>query len=149
MRTIPSEPTQADIGWLAGILDGEGSIVFSKRKRHPRIAYGINLVNTNMELMEKANNIIARLCKDLEGTPIKISTKAYATNPFGTTVRKQCYQITIRRQTWIVRILGILLPHLTEKRVKASALHELFLTHIPGQWYTEKELEKAQWARRD
>ena len=149
MRTIPSEPTKEDIGWLAGILDGEGSIVFSKRKKWPRIAYGINLVNTNLEMMEKANSIIARLCHDLEGTPIKISSKNYANNPFNTVSRKECYQITIRRQTWIVRILGVLLPHLTEKRAKASALHELFSTHKLGAWYTDKELEKAQWARRD
>ena len=147
MKTIPREPTKEDIGWLSGILDGEGSITFSRQEKYPHIYYGVHFVNTNRELMEKINRIISEICRDLTDELPKISIPNYkAPIHIG---KKVCHSITLRRQNWIIKVLEVLLPNLTEKRKKAAGLLNVLKNHKKGAWYTMEELKEAQWARRD
>ena len=129
-RTIPREVTPQEIGWLAGILDGEGSIAFGKTKnksvkRGYNFYHGIYIVNTNTELIEKSSDIIFRLCADIpsKSKMSRMDRKLYK-SPL-VTQRKQCFAICVRNRLWTIRVLEILIPHLTEKRKKALALIEI------------------------
>jgi len=132
-RTIPREVTPQEIGWLAGILDGEGSIAFGKSKnKGSKFGYnyyhGIHIVNTNQELIEKSSDIIFRLCDDIptKAKMSKIDLKIYKNPAFKQ--NKQCHEICLRNKVWTIRILTILLPYLTEKRKRATALIKIINT---------------------
>jgi len=52
--TIPREVKLEDIGWLAGIIDGEGSVLFNRPKPNKswnQILYGIYIVGADLLLL--------------------------------------------------------------------------------------------------
>lgn len=135
-RTIPREVTQREIGWLAGIIDGEGSIMFGKSKnKESRTGWnlynGIHIVNTNKEMIEKCSDIIFKICHNVETstrkTMSRIELKHYENNmvKYTTNLPKKCYQITLRNKDWTIALLEKLLPDLTEKRKRSDALLQI------------------------
>jgi len=60
-------PTEAEIAWLAGVLEGEGSFALSMWKRDeesgsvPKASVTVKLYNTDAGLVKKAVEIIRRL----------------------------------------------------------------------------------------
>lgn len=122
-RTIPREVTKEDIGWIAGIIDGEGSITFQAprrpQKQGQKIVYGIHIVNSCEEMIDKCVNIINAF-EDGKGRPIEKKPKVYRVNAFKT--NKGMFQITLRKISTIKGLLTAINPHLTEKRYKAERL---------------------------
>lgn len=59
--------TQAELGWLAGILEGEGSLTMNVRKKNWKGWQGIgvdmtlSIANTDALIIEKARSILTRL----------------------------------------------------------------------------------------
>jgi hypothetical protein len=141
MKTTPREQSQGEIGWLAGIVDGEGSILLTRLdgRYHNRYMYGLYLVNTNREMLYKAVRIMCALTGDeIVGHRPLIKMKHYK-NQLG---RKQCYQVTIRRQEWLLKILQAILPHLTEKRKRAERLLAFLSGHTKYKWHRKEGLDK-------
>lgn len=143
MRTIPRELLREDIGWLAGIVDGESSIhcKYQEEKR-PFFSYNFTIVNTNKELLEKCSHIVFSLCKDLPESSIRVYPKIYKNSitaknaginskkPFG-----------VHRIAWLQRIFTILLPHVTEKRDVMKKFLSITNLHKLHQRY---KIEKAR-----
>ena len=123
-RAIPREVSKEDVGWIAGIIDGEGSITFQKPLRPQpnglkKIVYGIHIVNTCEEMIDKCVRIINAF-EDGTGRPIEKKPKIYRVQAFKS--NKPSYQLTIRKYSTIKNILEAITPHLTEKRYKAERL---------------------------
>jgi hypothetical protein len=123
-RTIPREVSKEDVGWLAGIIDGEGSITFQKPKKPQKtglkkIVYGIHIVNSNEQLVRKCLRIINAF-DDGKGKLLEVKPKQYRVVMFK--MNKGCHQITVRRYGTIKNLLKTITPHLTEKRIKAEKL---------------------------
>lgn len=60
----PQERQFFDIGWLVGIIDGEGSfMIFRMKQPNGSICFQpmINISNTNSKIIEKAQNVIKQL----------------------------------------------------------------------------------------
>lgn len=116
MRTTPWKPTKEDIGWLAGIIDGEGSIYAALKDSYPYFRYSFQIVNTNREMLDKFQRILSGIC-DAPKEQFKVFPKKYTVGIVG---KKQCYALQIRRMEDMKRVLTATLPHLTEKREKAK-----------------------------
>jgi hypothetical protein len=139
MRTTPRE-LLVDIGWLAGIVDGEGSIHVKYYDKYPHFRYGMFLVNTNTELLDKCKRIIREIDYIDHGDGLIVGEKKYRNN-IGT---KPCYQLQVRRIGTIKCVLEKITPHLTEKRERAkNLLMELTRHKKNARWNKEKQ------ARRD
>ena len=58
-------PSEAEIAWLAGIIEGEGSVMLScfirKEGGHPKIGTEIKIYNTDAGIIAKAVDIFERL----------------------------------------------------------------------------------------
>ena len=101
-----------DIGYIAGLIDGEGSIGFSQQRKingYTRYRPRINVYNTDLKLMKKTQNILG-------GTIVK-STKAkyYYKTP---------YRIAVRQDDAILKTLNIILENLTTKHEQAKLIIE-------------------------
>ena len=174
-RITPREVTPYEIGWLAGIIDGEGSLSFGKSKnKKSRFGFnyynGIHIVNSNHEMIDKCVDIINRICEGIDGShkmnKVLIHNKIYNVNNFKQTSNnkyKDCFQVTLRNKDWTIKILETVIPYLTEKRKKSIALLQILkerielnrLAKLNGTkaFYTEGETERYMqiWndARRD
>ena len=140
-RTIPREVTQADIGWLSGIIDGEGSICIVRPKKinTNKILYGVFIVGSDYSLMIKSINIINKFNSE-GGEPLKLAKKVYRIQTFKQT--KGCWQLCIRKQDTIKNVLNACLPHLTEKKPKALKLLNFLNKHKKGTMFKEGEVDE-------
>jgi hypothetical protein len=140
-KTTVREVNEREIGWLAGIIDGEGSITITKPKkpqgRHPQVMYGVHIVNNNKEMLEKCVKIVRFISQDDD--VIKVSPKHYKSTVF----KKEphdCYQITIRRKETIRRLLREIIPLLTEKKIKSQKLLNFLENHKDRARLTEQDV---------
>jgi hypothetical protein len=146
-RTIPREVTKEEKAWLAGILDGEGSIclVESKNKvrkngeKQNRIFYGIYFVAAENGWIEKAHEIVNRMWNG-EGSPIKLQDKKYQKGIFKS--NKNMKQFCIRRQETIKTFLQATIPYLTEKKPKAELLLSFLKNRKPYTRVSDEDIKK-------
>ena len=109
------QATQSDIGWLAGIIDGEGHIGLScqNRKRCSTVKFDMSIVNTDDALIEKTVRIL----------------RALGANPYirGRIHEKKSWSrntiVTVCKMAHIERVLSMTVEHLTGvKKEKAILL---------------------------
>ena len=107
-RAIPADP--AEIGYLAGLFDGEGSLVRLKGKR----SWSLFITNTDLGMMAWLDQMaigrvsqIARSVSFLNGRPIR---------PL-----RPCYRWHVGGDLTILALLEAMLPLLTVKRRRAEA----------------------------
>jgi hypothetical protein len=132
--TTVREVKPEDIGWLAGIIDGEGSITFSMNGRG-FLMHMIHIIGSDMELLKKCVRII-NAYKD-EGVEAKILDKKYKNGLFKS--NKRMYRIEVWRQGHLKNLLPVLIPHLTEKKIKCQQLLNYLQNHKKGTWLTKEE----------
>ena len=137
--------TQYQLGYLAGLLDGEGTLVInvSREKRavgkRPRARNGISIgtslkiVNTNLDLLNGLNNIVLG----------KIYRSTRKKEDRGSDV----FVWAINDKKTIVDILQQLLPYLIVKKDRAEKMIEFCLSRINRKsykaGYTKEELDLA------
>jgi hypothetical protein len=146
-RTTPREVTLEEKAWLAGILDGEGSITLVAPKKvirkngekQNKVFYGIYFVAAENGWIEKAHEIVNRMWSG-EGSPIKLQDKKYQPGIFKT--NKNMKQFCVRRQETIKTVLKSTLPYLTEKKSKANLLLSFLENRVPYSRVTDEEIEK-------
>lgn len=105
--------TEAEIGWLAGALDGEGSIMFSRQVRTGRASQSefmtpyVKIYNNDVGFIDKVRSLL--------GGGIS-KTKSYEkwNRP------NECFIAYLSGRFQLKRVLSILLPHLTVKRERAE-----------------------------
>lgn len=117
---MADSPSEADWGWLAGIVEGEGTVCLRKYKEGSSGSlYGayIMVVNTDRKIVEKAS----KLCNGLR---IKIQRPAGKPKyPFIRT-RKTLFFIRTDDAKKVLEILEKIYPHMTgrKKRIAEVAM---------------------------
>ncbi len=114
---------ETDYAYLAGIIDGEGTVSISRqttrRKGHTYIGYGPHLTVSNTDLM------MLRSLKDRFGGHIVKANAPY------NNLWKQGYILYFRREEMLA-LLPRVIPYLTSKRHKAVLLLEYMRTRTKG-----------------
>lgn len=137
MQRTTVREVQADIGWLAGIIDGEASITFVKNGQG-RLTHMIHIIGSDPQLLEKCARIINTYNDG--GTEVKILDKKYKTGIFKT--NKKMFRIEIWRQGHLKKLLPLLIPHLTEKKLRCQKMLNFLIKHKKGTWFKDGEVEE-------
>ena len=115
--TIPSEGvSHFNTGWLAGIIDGEGSVVMYKN--HNFLAIRLYIINTDIVILEKALDILDKL-DVMAYIYHKTASKRQREGSYAYT--KPCYEIIVARRDALRKLLPLIYPHLVgdkKQRVK-------------------------------
>lgn len=134
-KTIPSQEI-TDIGWLAGIIDGEGSLAhyYSRRKGQSKLGvpykespvFGVYIINTDMEIMSYAKGIYEKLGLFAQINE-KSASKKQREGSFA--YSKPCYELVVRRRKDVEELLKLVTPYLRGyKKAKAQAMLDFFVT---------------------
>jgi hypothetical protein len=118
-----AEPTLLDTekAWLAGIFDGEGSLILDKSRNARLPIIGFHITNTDMTLLGKVQFIIQKMINK----PIKLYPKKRYDNHIVNS-QKPCYSIDLRKHSEVLKILKEIYPYLTSKSKRA----ELLITYL-------------------
>lgn len=112
--------TEAELGWFAGMLEGEGCITFFKQARKRGgfdIITGAQITNTDINIMNKLVEVLEK-----EGLSWFLrNKKVYSKN------HTQCFYIECRQQAMLKKSLERFIPYMFgDKKSKASlVLHYL------------------------
>lgn len=106
-RIALGEASEAEIGWLAGFLDGEGTMGLSavRRPQNGRLNYAphVTIVNTSHAAIEKTRDLMGgRVARVHDGV----------------------WSVRINGIGHIERLLTVLMPHLVVKTTRAEILME-------------------------
>lgn len=130
------QATEAEIGWLAGIIDGEGriGIAMQNRSASRSVSVDLQVVNTDFALIEKVVSIMRKLSVNPHIRD-RIHAKATCnTNRI----------VSLRKFAHVKRVLDAVLPHLTgmksEKAKIVLALIESRMMKTRADRYDEHEL---------
>ena len=121
--------TAHEIGWLAGIVDGEGSLYLkleSNRKRYPVLQVEM----TDYSTLVQVYNLLKRF-----GTPRWLNIPAR-----NRTRNRPAYRVTLRRPESILAFLGTVGKHLVTKRPQAATAKQAARNNIHL-----REKRQAQW----
>ena len=138
-----SRPTEVELAWLAGIVDGEGTIGIhrtnSKRYKHPYLRPHFQIVNTDLRILEKARAIVTAIT----GRPHNLVVTNKPGNGW-----KCGYRIAANTQIANVLLLPMLMPYLIGKREQAELVLEfskcrLARTGSTKHWYEFKDRDEA------
>lgn len=121
-KTTPSQDLQ--IAWLAGILDGEGSIGRYTTKQNSQII-GIVIVNTDLDILAKVEEIY----RDLNVFYNRYSRLKYQ-HEKAYQSRKECFEIVVRRRDDAELLLSLVIPHLVGiKKQRAQEVLDYLLAN--------------------
>lgn len=135
-QVIGIEPIE--LGWLGGIIDGEGCISLhdrSGKRRGTGLTPLVSVCNTDMEIIEKIHDILKRMDIGVYVTKLYIGHKNK--NPFKT--------ITVQGLKRVNKLLPFVIPVLTgAKRNKAILIQEYCVSRL-SDWhaapFTSRQLE--------
>lgn len=102
-------PTEAQLGYVAGILDGEGSISLSRSKDKRYYFSQVRIFNTDLRILEAVQEYM--------GSNIVIHNDHSKVDTW-----KTCYRIEINAHSKIKEFLLQVLPYLVGKREKALVM---------------------------
>jgi hypothetical protein len=128
--------SNVDLGWFAGIIDGEGSItiVVHTGEHLPDFTPKLIVNNTSQELMEKFREIFYRIGGKWE----KIYTNKRPLKKGG-----HCrYEFFCSDMAALRKTLQKILPHLTAKRQQAKLMLEFIRNKQAHKYgYTQQEID--------
>jgi hypothetical protein len=137
------QATQVELGWLAGIIDGEGyvGLVTGTHSKSGRFTVTpmVCINNTDEAIILRASSIFGKLGI----THFSAIQGQYKTKD------KLCYKLQVKHQSNLIKLLDCVGEHLTGNKYVRSQLVLAYcesrkVTYIPGKHdcpYTEKELE--------
>lgn len=138
--------TLYELGWLAGIVDGEGYIgiqYYETRHGHMSASAEISITNTDEQIILKAQNIIQKI-----GVNPYINSSSYKLN--NKPNHKITWKVVIHRLNKVITVLESISPYLTgAKKERAELVLEfckLRLSHYvwgsnKSNIMTEREME--------
>lgn len=125
------QATREEIGWLAGIIDGEGYLGFQVEndRRGGRKSFGIrpslHISNTDEEIVLRSQAI----CRKLGINPYIRATKA------NTHIRKDQYRLQIHSMSTLDTLLRAVRDNLTGlKQMRADLMLEFIESRKQAQW---------------
>lgn len=135
-----------EVGWLAGVIDGEGCISISTDKKANRLHAQVFLTNSNQELLMKARRIMLEI--GVENPRLHIHS--IGNSKFSYRSNVACHRIYIGTALGMTKLLQAILPQLTSKRLQAELMLE-FLQHRKGRSarvrFTGRDFEIAKAIR--
>lgn len=129
--------TEAELGWFAGMLEGEGCITFFKQARKNgkfNIICGVQITNTDIVIIDKLVEILNKCDLSWYIRNKKIYSKNHT----------QCFYIECRQQEMLRKSLEIFIPFMYgQKKSKARLVLE-YLNKRIGKYgnipYTSDEI---------
>ena len=125
------QATREEIGWLAGIIDGEGYLGFQieNDRRRGRMSFGIrpslHISNTDEEIILRSRDI----CRKLGINPYIRATKA------NTQIKKDQYRLQVRDMNRLDTLLRAVRDNLTGlKQKRADLVLEFIELRRAAQW---------------
>lgn len=135
-----------DVAWLAGIIDGEGSITMGFYKARGVYGPAVSIVNTDQSILDECLRILGVL-----GCSSTVHRRKI--NHLGT---RPVTQIVVANHASVMRLLEIVHPYLRseKKRVRGKAMLEFVQSRLPksserneSRGYTPREVELAAQVR--
>jgi hypothetical protein len=131
------QASEAELGWFAGLLEGEGCITIHRQPRKSGkfdIIVGAQITNTDIVIINKLVEILDKC----ELSWFVRNKKVYSTN------HNECFYIECRNQPMLKKSLEIFMPYMYgSKKAKASIVLK-FITKRDGKRgnnpYTSDEL---------
>ena len=120
---------ETEKAWLAGFIDGEGTITLYPRNKRRGCLPIVQIVNSNLTILESI--------RDMLGFGV-MSRHVYETENW-----KGSYTLSIRARSEVSVILEWVMPYLRLKKEQAELLKIYCDEHIPNKSATEIELEIA------
>lgn len=125
--------------WLAGIIDGEGSLGFSRNKCKSGVTYWyyLNIGNTNEKIVRKIITI-------LEKNSISFSLVLKKDFNKNLLSKKPFYVVYIGKKKSIKEVLEKTIPYLTKYQEKAQVYFDLLEKRVnkcSDNKFTEEEIE--------
>ncbi len=142
-----NRPTDTELAWLAGLIDGEGTIgvhrTNAKSQKHPYLRPHFQIVNTDLRLLEKARSIMTAIT----GRPHNLVVTNKGGNGW-----KVGYRIASNTQISVMLLLPLLIPYLVGKREQAELVLEFAKRRCARigsvhHWYQFKEEDEAIYLR--
>ena len=135
MGNQQERPTEGELGWLGGMMDGEGSLALTCNNTHRSIYPIISISTVSKEMIEKCEDIIKRL-----GIQYGVG---YYTPPKGKEVRPSHY-IRVSTASRVKQFLEIMKSYVFGKTHHVEILIEWcsIRTSLPyGHPYTDREMQ--------
>lgn len=131
-------PSEADLGWFAGIIDGEGSLTININSTRRSIYPRLWIAAISKEMIEK--------CIDtLEGLGVEYLVRWEVASKDG--IRKSHHYVAITTCKRLEQILEVIKDYLVVKRKHADLVLEFCKIRLSlpyGHPYTQRELELFQ-----
>ena len=131
------QATQAELGWFAGLLEGEGCITLFKQPRKNGkfdIITGIQITNTDINIIQKLSDILSKCGLSWFLRDKKLYSKNHS----------QCYYLECRQQGMLKKSLETFIPFMFGNKKSKALLVLDFLEKRNGKKgnnpYTENEL---------
>ena len=140
-KTIPSEGIL--LAWLAGIIDGEGSIgIYNRDKPKKNRIVNLSVVNTDLAILKRVEAIYRYF--DIYASRYEHNyknTKSFLRKPESAT----CYAITVRRRDDFEKILKLLEPYLIGKKKQVA---QEILDYLKNHPKIEKLFPDCRYCRK-
>jgi hypothetical protein len=109
--------TDGELGWLAGIIDGEGSVRLYRKPRGIShvVVLSVRVTNTMPAIIDST----VRIMRGLIDNPNDVHV--YQLTPSN---RKICWSVEITKRSAVLSVLTAVLPYLFGKRIEAELLIE-------------------------
>jgi hypothetical protein len=115
-KTLDNQQANRDLGWLSGILDGEGSIILGVQARKDETKsyyHSIRFYNSDDEVIQKVVRI-------LEEHEIKLYVQERQF--YGGLGSKKGFTVSISNYESAIKLLELVIPDLTCKKARAELL---------------------------
>jgi hypothetical protein len=142
--------SEGRIGWLAGIIDGEGTVSLcrtnSKRYKNMYLKAILQIANTDIRILQKADQIFR---EDLGVDPCVVK----ANRRKGVNINKNWkmgFRLQIHSQRRLAKALPILMPYLVGKREQAEIVLAYCLRRNVRQKhksYEERSFDAQEYMR--
>ncbi len=113
-----------EIGWLAGMIDGEGSFILRKRQseKQKQIQAMVCWTNTDKNIVDKFREILNKA-----GIRYYVMTKRRSGSHLG---KKPRTDIQIYRYRELNKLLDLIKPYLASKKEKVEIIHQFVKSRI-------------------
>jgi len=137
--------TQIEIGWLAGMIDGEGYLgfqVYKTRNNHRSITVELSISNTDEQMILRLQNILQRI-----GVNPYINNSTYKLKHKPT--HKNVWKVVLHRMNKVLKVLEIVNPYLTGQKQERGKLvleycQSRLVSYIPGSHHNIMTKRESQ-----
>jgi len=134
-QTGQSRANPYDIGWLAGIIDGEGHLRANCRTGQYKNTIQPNLIvsTTSIVMMESMQRIVF----EVTGRVFPLTLESQRKTKDGRRYHRRCYRLNITKHRDLLTVLTAVEPHLRTKKQQAIELIAFCKARLAKKSYNE------------